>query len=207
MKLYIISTLIALSWMTSLIGIESSPQKGLRVRNTTDKNIQVTASTPDQKKIWGTATIKPHTGSIIPVSENLPQVHLTIGSIVPAHKQMTAIEPLNGSSGWLYNGKTPEGDETFVRLWKLNKEEIIPQGAHSSYALIKNTINRVDAFDEGLNKADTHQEILNPAIYATAIDAKSYVMVTQGEKRMMAKAYDPRVVRDAVIKKYKNRMQ
>lgn len=193
MKRSIIGMLIALCWMTSLMGIS--------VRNTTEKNVSLTATFPGQT-ISTTITMPPHSRETIEFSQNVPTMQVTMSSLVPAHKQMTPLEPLKGSRGWLFVGKNAEKQDLFVPLF--GKKETALEGATTTYALIDDTITRIDSFSERVNEADTYSQTLSPASYESAIEPQSYVMVLQ-DKQLLAKLYALRVVRSAAIKMYRKK--
>jgi hypothetical protein len=200
MKYVIIIALIAACWI--------SPLAGFTIWNSTPKNTRLTLSSADKKKELGSVDIAAHKGnSSIKTPDNLTQMYASVASIVPARKQMTPIEPLSGSHGWLYTGHG-----TYAPLFP-PKGQIIPDGATSSYITTdekgEKTITRVDAFPEKLNESDTDRQTLTAASYAKAIDQKSYLMVTEtvGEKpHLMMRVYDPKVIRKAaaVMRQKKN---
>jgi hypothetical protein len=194
MKNYILGALIALCWAMPLMGVT--------VRNTTEKTVTVTASSGDQKSIFGTVSVAAHNGNAVALKESVPQLHLAINSIVPAHKQMTPIEPLKGSRGWLFIGRNQEGHELYTPLLSHTEIEKPLEGASPSYALIDGKITRIDSFAESKNTTDQYNGALSPAAYIKDIDPKSYIMVVR-DKKLIAKLYAPQVVRAAAAQWYK----
>lgn len=195
MKNYIFSALIALSWAMPLMGIT--------VRNITENNTFLTATLPEQK-ISTTVTMQPHGQEIIELTQSVPRMDITVGSIIPARQQMTAIEPLKGSRGWLFTGRNAQGHALYAPLTPRTEKEIPLQGARVSYAAIDGQITRIDSFPEERNSTDQESYTLQPASYAKDIDPKSYIMVMR-DKKSIARLYAPLVARSAAAQWYKNK--
>lgn len=193
MKNYIISAFIALCWAMPLMGVT--------VRNTTETNAFLTATIPGQTTSM-TVTMQPHTGERIEITQNIAQMNITVGSLVPAHKQMTPIEPLHGSRGWLFVGRNAQGHELYAPLLAPKEIEKPLEGASASYALIDGKITRIDSFAESKNTTDQLNGTLSPAAYIKDIDPKSYIMIVR-DKKLIAKLYAPQVVRAAAAQWYK----
>lgn len=193
MKNYIFGALLALCWAMPLMGIP--------VRNTTENNVFLTATVPGQT-ISTTVTMQPHSRELIQIAQSIPRLDVTVGSLVPAHKQMTPIEPLKGSRGWLFIGRNAEGHELYTPLLSHGELAKPLEGASVSYALIEGKITRVDSFAETKNASDQSSSSLVPAAYVKDIDPKSYIMVVRKQK-LIAKIYAPQVVRAAAVQWYK----
>jgi hypothetical protein len=205
MKYIIMSTLIALCWMSPLAGAA----EGLKIWNSTSKTTRLTLSSANQKKEFGTATLSARKNSTIKIPSKTTQLHALAGSLIPARKQMTPIEPLKGSRGWLY-----QGHDTYTPLLKPHGQ-IIPDGATSTYMALMNEkgeqeITRIDTFPERMNESDTAQQTLSAPLYAESIDPKSHLFITEsaGDKpHLMVRAYDPKVVKKAAAIVYQNKLK
>jgi hypothetical protein len=195
MKNYIFSALIALCSVMPLMGVT--------VRNTTENNAYLTATLPGQTTST-TVTMQPHSRELIDLKQSVPRMDVIVGALVPAHKQMTPIEPIKGARGWLFIGRDQEGHELYVPLLPRTENEKSLEGARASYAVIDGQITRVDSFAQATNIAQKDTYTLSPASYAKDIDAKSYIMVVRDQK-LIAKLYAPQVVRNASTQWYKNK--
>ena len=196
MKSYIFSALIALCSVMPLMGVT--------VRNTTENNAYLTATLPGQTTST-TVTMQPHSRELLELTQSVPSMEVIVGALVPAHTQMTPIEPIKGARGWLFIGRNQDGHELYVPLLPRTEIEKSLEGARVSYAVINGQITRVDSFPEAKNVVDQqHTYKLVPASYAKDIDPKSYIMVVRDQK-LIAKLYAPQAVRAAATARYKNR--
>lgn len=193
MKNYIFYTLIALCWAEPLIGIT--------IKNTTENNTYLTATIPGQTSST-TLTMQPHGRERIDIKQSIPHLNVTVGSLVPARKQMTPIEPLAGSRGWLLIGRNADGNQLYTPLLSRSDLKTQSEGASVSYALIGDKITRIDSFAETRNLSDQQKNSFLPAPYAKDIDPKSYIMVMR-DKKLITKLYAPQVVRAAAAQWYK----
>jgi hypothetical protein len=193
MKNYIIGLLVALCGAMPLMGVT--------VRNTTENNAFLTASVPSQKTST-TVTIRPYTGESIEITQSVAQMNIAVATLVPEHKQMTPIEPLKGSRGWLFVGRNAQGHELYAPLLSPTDTEKPLEGATVSFALIDGQITRIDSFAESKNMSDQYNGTLSPAAYAKNIDPKSYIMIVR-DKKLIARLYAPQVVRAATAQWYK----
>lgn len=194
-KNYIFGALIACNWAMPLIGI--------RVSNTTEKTVYITATLP-KKPIATTITMQPNGRETLELKENVTEIDLTVGTVIPSRRQMTIIEPLKGSRGWLYIGRDKEGHALYTPLFTRSPLEKPVEGASVSYAAIDGEITRVDSFPEEKNLITQQRYTLRPAAYAEDIAPQSHMMVVQ-DKKLLVKLYAPLVARSAAAQWYKNK--
>lgn len=193
MKKYIFYTIIGLCWAKPLLGIT--------IKNTTENSTYLTVTVPGQTSST-TLTIQPHGRKRIEISKSIPHLDVTVGSLVSPRKQMTPIEPLAGSRGWLFIGKDADGNQLYAPLLSDSNLKKQSEGVSVSYALINDVITQVESFAETRNMSDEQKNSFLPPSYAKDVDPHSYIIIMR-DKKLIARLYAPQAVRAAATQWYK----